>query len=161
MSTTKELIADLQMYAGDNGYGHIDYADTMRNAAAAIEALSAEVERLKALSVTNILMDDASDVEVYAQSVDDVERMLMKLAEKFEDKCYDFDGVVIQRNQARAERDQLRAQPAQGLTDGEIDWAAVGRIIETHTANRDKFLTGTTNWGAAIYRAAIQKGQQS
>ncbi len=42
----EELIADLKMYAGDNGYGHIDYADTMRNAA---DALTAQAERIKEL----------------------------------------------------------------------------------------------------------------
>ena len=34
----EEVIADLLMYAGDNGYGHIDYADTMRHAAALLSA---------------------------------------------------------------------------------------------------------------------------
>lgn len=29
----EEVIADLLMYAGDNGYSHIDYADTMRRGA--------------------------------------------------------------------------------------------------------------------------------
>ena len=66
--------------------------------------------------------------------------------------CVSVDSAALQAAQA---------QPAQGLTEGEIDWAAVGRIIETHMANRNKFLTGTSNWGAAIYRSAIQKGQQS
>ena len=34
----EEVIADLLMYAGDNGYSHIDYADTMRHAAALLSA---------------------------------------------------------------------------------------------------------------------------
>ena len=34
----EEVIADLLMYAGDNGYGHIDYADTMRHAAALLQS---------------------------------------------------------------------------------------------------------------------------
>ncbi|OYQ41056.1 hypothetical protein CHU94_08060 [Rhodoferax sp. TH121] len=33
-----EVIEDLLMYAGDNGYSHIDYADTMRHAAALLSA---------------------------------------------------------------------------------------------------------------------------
>ena len=36
--TAAEVIADLLMYAGDNGYSHIDYADTMRHAAALLSA---------------------------------------------------------------------------------------------------------------------------
>lgn len=34
----EEVIADLLMYAGDNGYSHIDYADTMRHAAALLQS---------------------------------------------------------------------------------------------------------------------------
>ena len=33
-----KVIEDLLMYAGDNGYSHIDYADTMRQAAALLSA---------------------------------------------------------------------------------------------------------------------------
>lgn len=51
------------------------------------------------------------------------------------------------------------AEPA-GEVDADVDWAAVGRIIDTHAATRGQFVAGTSNWGAAIYRAAIQKGKQ-
>jgi len=33
-----EVIENLLMYAGDNGYSHIDYADTMRHAAALLQS---------------------------------------------------------------------------------------------------------------------------
>ena len=36
----------------------------------------------------------------------------------------------------------------------EIDWPAVGRIIEVHYRTRGVHTAGTSNWGAAIWRAA-------
>ena len=34
----EQVVEDLLMYAGDNGYSHIDYADTMRHAAALLQS---------------------------------------------------------------------------------------------------------------------------
>lgn len=45
--TTEDLIERLREYSGNNGFGHIDYADTMRNAADALEAQGREVARLR------------------------------------------------------------------------------------------------------------------
>jgi hypothetical protein len=42
-----EVVANLLMYAGDNGYGHIDYADTMRHAAALLQSTAAQTERVE------------------------------------------------------------------------------------------------------------------
>lgn len=42
----EEVIADLLMYAGDNGYSHIDYADTMRHAAALLQSAALPVGEL-------------------------------------------------------------------------------------------------------------------
>lgn len=41
-----KVIEDLLMYAGDNGYSHIDYADTMRHAAALLSAPALPVGEL-------------------------------------------------------------------------------------------------------------------
>jgi hypothetical protein len=44
-------------------------------------------------------------------------------------------------------------QPAQvPLT--QIDWQAVGRIMEAHQDVKQRHIPGTTNWGAAIWKAA-------
>jgi len=86
MTTTKELIAQLRA----NGIPDWNTARyLMAQAANHIESLSAEVERLKTLSVSNILLDvvpgDGSGFEVYAKSVADVESKLSKMGEELED----------------------------------------------------------------------------
>lgn len=45
----EEVIADLLMYAGDNGYGHIDYADTMRHAAALMQSTADHIAQNRKL----------------------------------------------------------------------------------------------------------------
>lgn len=87
--TTEDLIERLREYSGNNGFGHIDYADTMRNAADALEALGREVAELKELSVTKIMIavvpGDGSGFEVYAKSVKDVETKLGEMGGELED----------------------------------------------------------------------------
>jgi hypothetical protein len=55
-------------------------------------------------------------------------------------------------NKAGADYDaaQSKPEPAQG----EVDWAAVGRIIDAHNS-RGPLMAGTSNWGAMIYRTAL------
>jgi len=52
----------------------------------------------------------------------------------------------------KAMRNATGAQPVPP-SGNEVDWAAVGRIIEAHIA-RGPLVAGSSNWGAAIYRAA-------
>jgi len=42
----EQVVEDLLMYAGDNGYSHIDYADTMRHAAALLQSPALPVGEL-------------------------------------------------------------------------------------------------------------------
>ena len=60
-------------------------------------------------------------------------------------------------------RDMADDAPQYGITpsppSGEVvplttDWVAVGRILEAHHALRGQFIPGTSNWGAAIWKAA-------
>uniref|UniRef100_A0AAU6W3C7 Uncharacterized protein n=1 Tax=Pseudomonas phage Touem01 TaxID=3138548 RepID=A0AAU6W3C7_9VIRU len=66
--------------------------------------LQAEIERLKALSVTNILMDvvpgDGSGHEVYAKSVKEV-------VETLSSQYYALENVADERDQLKARRDEL------------------------------------------------------
>lgn len=55
----EEVIADLLMYAGDNGYGHIDYADTMRHAAALLQSTAMPVSDASALNDMEACKDAA------------------------------------------------------------------------------------------------------
>ena len=50
----EEVIADLLMYAGDNGYSHIDYADTMRHAAALLQSAALPVGEMTDEQIMNI-----------------------------------------------------------------------------------------------------------
>ena len=74
------------------------------------EQLQSKSEKLKALSVTNILIDvvpgDGSGLEIYAKSVSDVEALLSRLGEKAED----YDLLKPKYEKLKAERDELAAQ---------------------------------------------------
>lgn len=69
-----------------------------------------ECERLKALSVTNILLDvapgDGSGLEIYAKSVSDVEALISRLGEKAED----YDLLKPEYEKMKVERDELKRE---------------------------------------------------
>ena len=73
--------------------------------------LVAEVERLKALSVTNIMVavvpGDGSGHEVYAKSVADIENLLTRLGEKAEDYDAEIGPLRQQLSAAQADNEQL------------------------------------------------------
>jgi hypothetical protein len=55
----KERVVDLLLeYAGDNGYSHIDYADTMRHAAALLQSTALPVGELTPEQVRDVCMAD-------------------------------------------------------------------------------------------------------
>lgn len=45
--------------------------------------------------------------------------------------------------------------PGRGMVPMSVDWEAVGRILEAHHAMQGQFIPGTSNWGAAIWKAAL------
>jgi hypothetical protein len=64
----------------------------------------------------------------------------------------EFNGLTKEETDASMSVRGLskKVQPAQG----EVDWAAVGRIIDAHNS-RGPLMAGTSNWGAMIYRTAL------
>ena len=67
----EEVIADLLMYAGDNGYSHIDYADTMRHAAALLQSAAMPVGELTDEQIDTIAGGkvDYFDRRVFARAI--------------------------------------------------------------------------------------------
>ena len=92
------------------------------------EQLQSKSEKLKALSVTNILIDvvpgDGSGLEIYAKSVSDVEALLSRLGEKAED----YDLLKSEYGKLKAERDDLAAQVEKMLNPADVLLEIVGRI---------------------------------
>lgn len=65
-----------------------------------------------------------------------------------------IDAVIVRADALAAGRAALAGEQAKAPLTDEIDWAAVGRIIEMNDRVRGTLVSGTSNWGAAIYRAA-------
>jgi hypothetical protein len=84
----------------EDTFTKVEYFHHSPDSAARIKELEAEVERLKPLSVTNIMVDvvpghDGSGQEVFAASVADVERVLTRLSEKAE--SYDLETTPLRK----------------------------------------------------------------
>ena len=115
MTDTQDLIVRLR--EGLNGWLK---SPMLTKAADALEAAQAEIERLEKLSVTNIMLavvpGDGSGLEVYAQSVADVEQKLGDIGSELEDwqlgiKRYPaFQEIVDQRASALARLAEIEAQ---------------------------------------------------
>jgi len=68
-----------------------------------------------------------------------------------------FSGLTAEESASGWVTEELIAaapQPPAKQVPTEVDWQAVGRIIEAHYASRGQCVPGTSNWGAAIWKAA-------
>lgn len=126
---------------------------------AQVAELKAENERLKALSVTSIMIavvpGDGSGHEVYAKSVADVEALLSRLSEKAED--YDLETRPL-----RKERDELKRQLASYKDDAEWYRKALETVVGALTIpyNGDAVYALTPNeYMKCVEALAATKGE--